>query len=340
MIENKLCDGPRATGALADGERGPRSMIPEGKRHPRAVLIAGPTASGKSALAVAIAAATGGLVVNADSMQIYRELRILTARPSPEEEAQAPHRLYGHVPAATSRSVGDWLDEAAAVLAEAEAAGRPAIFVGGTGLYFEALTRGLAEVPAIPPAVRAHWRERAARDGAEALHAELARRDGEGAARLRPSDTQRVTRALEVIEATGRSLAAWHDDPSPALLPPERAIRIVVEPERAELHRRIAIRFRAMVEVGAVEEAAAFAALGLSSDLPATRAIGVAALADAAAGRIGLDAAIERAIAETRQYAKRQSTWMRGRMADWRRFDPIAESDAAVAMAVAALGRA
>ncbi len=314
-------------------------MIPGGKRHPRAVLIAGPTASGKSALALAIAEATGGFVIDADSMQIYRELRILTARPSPEEEARAPHRLYGHVPAASARSVGDWLGEAAAALAEAEAADRPAIFVGGTGLYFEALTRGLAEVPAIAPEVRAHWRERAARDGAEALHAELAKRDAEGAARLRPSDTQRVTRALEVIEATGRPLAAWQADPSPALLAPEAALRIVVEPERAELHRRIAIRFRAMVEAGALEEAAAFAALGLPPDLPATRAIGVSALADAAAGRIGLDAAIDRAVAETRQYAKRQSTWMRGRMADWRRFDPIGEADAAAATAAAWLDR-
>lgn len=298
---------------------------------PRAVLIAGPTASGKSALALALAERLGGVVVNADSMQIYAGLRILTARPSPEEEARAPHRLYGHVDPARAFSVVDWLAEAEKVLAEIRAAGRVPIFVGGTGLYFEALTRGLAMVPDIAAEVRAHWRAEAERLGAAGLHAALTLRDPVMAERLRPSDTQRLTRALEVVEATGRSLAAWQAMPnSEPPVRPERATRIVLEPERAVLHARIAARFRQMVAQGAVEEAAAFAARGLAADRPATRAIGVAALAEVAAGRTSLAAGVERGIVETRQYAKRQSTWFRGRMGDWRRAETVAAAAAAV----------
>ncbi len=290
----------------------------------RAVLIAGPTASGKSALALALAERLDGVVIDADSMQIYEGLRILTARPSPEEEARAPHRLYGHVAPSRAFSVADWLDDVGPVLDEARAAGRVPIFVGGTGLYFEALTKGLAEVPEIPAEVRAHWRALAIEIGAAGLHGELAARDPVMAGRLRPSDTQRLTRALEVITATGRSLADWQDLPhSPPLVGPDTATRIVLEPPRAELHRRIAARFRLMIEAGAVEEAAAFTARGLDPVLPAMRAIGVAALAQVAAGRLSLEAGIERGIVETRQYAKRQSTWMRGRMADWERFEEV-----------------
>lgn len=287
---------------------------------PRAVLIAGPTASGKSALALDLARALDGVVINADSMQIYRDLCILTARPSPAEEAAAPHRLYGHVDPARPFSVADWLADAGAALAEAEAEGRVPIFVGGTGLYFEALTKGLAPVPEVPEEIRGFWRARAEAVGAAGLHRELAARDPVMAARLRPTDTQRLTRALEVIEATGRSLADWQAMAhSPALVAAEGAVRIVLEPARAVLHERIARRFEAMVADGAVAEAAAFAARGLSPAMPATRAIGVAALADVAAGRISLAQGIERGIVETRQYAKRQSTWFRGRMGDWAR---------------------
>ncbi|NLH81962.1 MAG: tRNA (adenosine(37)-N6)-dimethylallyltransferase MiaA, partial [Phyllobacteriaceae bacterium] len=284
---------------MSEGDAGP----------PRAVLIAGPTASGKSAVAIELARALDGVVINADSMQIYAGLRILTARPSAEEEATAPHRLYGHVDPARAFSVADWLADVAPVLGEVEAAGRVPIFVGGTGLYFEALTKGLAPVPEVADEVRGFWRARAAEVGAEGLHRELLARDPVMAARLRSTDTQRLTRALEVIEATGRSLAAWQAMPhSPALVPPETAARIVLEPERAVLHERIARRFEAMVAEGAVEEAAAFAARGLAAAMPASRAIGVAALADVAAGRRSLEEAIERGIVETRQYAKRQST--------------------------------
>jgi tRNA dimethylallyltransferase len=304
---------------------------------PSAVLIAGPTASGKSAAALQLAEALDGVVVNADSMQIYEGLRILTARPSAEEEARAPHRLYGYVDPGRAFSVADWLVDAGAALAGIRAAGKVAIVVGGTGLYFEALTKGLAPVPEIPGAVRAHWRTQAERLGAAGLHDELTRRDAAMAARLRPTDTQRITRALEVIEATGRSLADWqaaaHSAP---LVEPGRAIRIVLEPERAELHRRIAARFAAMVEQGAVEEAAAFVGRGLGPEMPAMRAIGVAALAEVAVGRTTLAAGIGRGIVETRQYAKRQSTWFRGRMADWMR----AETVEAAAETIRAGGRA
>ena len=291
---------------------------------PSAVLIAGPTASGKSALALRLAETLGGTVVNADSMQIYEGLRILTARPSSREEARAPHRLYGHVDPARPFSVADWLADAEGALAAVRAEGRVPIFVGGTGLYFEALTKGLAAVPEIPAEVRAHWRAEAGRLGAAGLHAELARRDPEMAGRLRPSDTQRLTRALEVIEATGRSLAVWQAAPhSRPLIEAEKAVRIVLEPERAELHRRIAARFEAMVAEGAIEEAAGFVARGLGPEMPAMRAIGVGCLTEVAAGRISLESGIARGIVETRQYAKRQSTWFRGRMGDWLRAETV-----------------
>lgn len=302
---------------------------------PSAVLIAGPTASGKSALALRLAARLDGVVINADSMQIYEGLRILTARPSAEEEAAAPHLLYGHVDPARPFSVADWLADAGEALARTRDEGRVPVVVGGTGLYFEALTKGLAPVPVIAEEIRAHWRARAEAVGAGELHRDLARLDPTMADRLRPSDTQRVTRALEVIEATGRSLADWQAAPhSPPLVSPESAVRIVLEPERRILHERIERRFRAMVAEGAVEEAAAFAARDLAPDLPATRAIGVAALAAVAAGRTSPEEGIARGVVETRQYAKRQSTWFRGRMGDWRRgaADDLAEA------AVAAFG--
>lgn len=300
----------------------PASRVGAGGRRPRAVLIAGPTASGKSALALRLAEALGGVIINADSMQIYEGLRILTARPSAEDEARVEHRLYGHVDPGRAFSVAEWLDEVAEVLIQVEESGRVPIVVGGTGLYFESLTKGLAPVPEIPQEIRLAWRAHAESHGAAALHAELSLRDPEMAARLRPTDTQRLTRALEVIEATGRSLAAWHGEPHSApLVAPDEAVGIVVEPERTVLHQRIAARFHQMVREGATEEAARFAARGLDPVLPATRAIGVSALACVAAGTMTPEEGIERGIVETRQYAKRQSTWMRGRMAGWIRMN-------------------
>lgn len=253
-------------------------------------------------------------------MQVYDGLRILTARPARAEEAKVPHRLYGHVDPAKGYSVAEWLGDVETSIQELQVQNRIPVFVGGTGLYFESLLNGLSPIPEIPQEIRDGWRAFAAERGAVGLHDALAARDPVMAERLRATDTQRMTRALEVFEATGRSLADWQAAPnSPGLVAAEDCVRIVLEPERAVLHERIARRFRAMVEEGAIEEAAAFVARGLSSDLPAMRAIGVGAMAAVASGDISLEDGIERGIVETRQYAKRQSTWFRGRMGDWLR---------------------
>jgi tRNA dimethylallyltransferase len=242
---------------------------------PQIVLIAGPTASGKSALALELAEKLGGVIVNADSMQVYRDLRIITARPSSEEERRLPHRLYGHIDAAENFSVGRWCEEAAAALAEAQRKAHPAIVVGGTGLYFNAFTRGLAAVPPIPANIREAVRARLASDGVAALHAELKWRDAAAAARLMPGDRARITRALEVVLATGRSLLDWHEQNKPASLDPARAVKIFLAPERDDLLRRIDARFDAMMAVGALEEVRTLAARKLAPDLPAMKAHGV-----------------------------------------------------------------
>ena len=227
---------------------------------PDIILIAGPTASGKSALALALAEKLGGVVINADSMQVYRDLFIITARPTPEEERRAPHVLYGHIDAAEDYSVGRWCADAAAALAAAQRQSRAAVLVGGTGLYFNALTRGLAAVPPIPKEIRDTVRARLATDGVAALHAELQSRDPAAAARLMPGDRARVTRALEVVLATGRSLLAWHEAGNPARLDPARAAKIFLMPDRDELLRRIDTRFDAMIAAGAIAEVRALAA--------------------------------------------------------------------------------
>src|SRR3954465_4408121 len=226
----------------------------------KAVLIAGPTASGKSALAFELAQKTGGIVINADSMQVYRELRIITARPTPAEEADVPHRLYGHVDAAVNFSAGAWVADAARVLAEARAQDRLPIFAGGSGLYFKALTRGLSAVPPIPPEVRDSVRARLERDGVETLHAELAKRDPASAERLKPRDRTRIARALEVVEATGRALPDWHREGLPPLLPRSEFVALFLAPERDQLYARIDARFETMLAAGALDEVAALAA--------------------------------------------------------------------------------
>ncbi len=290
----------------------------------RAVLIAGPTASGKSAAGLRLAEAAAGQgrsawIVNADSMQVYDALRILTARPGAAEEARAPHRLYGHVPAETRYSVGAWLTDVAAVLVAAGEAGALAIVVGGTGLYFKALTEGLAIMPPVDAGVRAHWLERLAADGAATLHAELATRDAVAAAAIRPGDSQRILRALEVIDATGRSLADWqHEQPAP-LLPACEAMRIVIEPDRETLYRRIEDRFDRMIEAGAMEEVRAVLVRKFEPQLPVMKAIGVGELAAVLRNEIPLEEGLARAKAATRRYAKRQSTWFRHQMRDWQR---------------------
>lgn len=280
-----------------------------------------------------LAAERGGVVINADAMQVYRDLRILTARPSAADEEAVPHVLFGYVDAAQAHSVAAWLAEAAGALREAREAGREAIVVGGTGLYLAALTEGLAPVPPVPADVRAHWRSRQDSEPSEALHAELARRDPAMADRLRPSDPQRVVRALEVIDGTGRSLAEWQGERAAPLVDPAAAVRIVLTPPRAFLRDTIARRFAVMMENGAEGEAAALAARGLPPDLPAMKAIGVRPLAAYAEGRLDRTAAVTQAITESRQYAKRQETWFRHRFADWAR-----APDAASAVVLAGEG--
>ncbi|HEY4406026.1 MAG TPA: tRNA (adenosine(37)-N6)-dimethylallyltransferase MiaA, partial [Xanthobacteraceae bacterium] len=239
------------------------------------MLIAGPTASGKSALALALAQKLGGIIVNADSMQVYRDLRVITARPTPDQEALAPHLLYGHVDAAVRYSVGAWCVDAAAALAAASRDARPAIVVGGTGLYFETLTKGLAAVPPISVDIRAAVRARLQAAGTLALHAELARADPVMAQRLMPGDRSRIARALEVVLATGRSLSDWHRDGMPPAVDAARTIKVFLDPERDELKRRIESRFAAMLAAGALDEVRALAARALDPALPAMKAHGV-----------------------------------------------------------------
>jgi tRNA dimethylallyltransferase len=287
---------------------------------PKAILIAGPTASGKSAAALDLAQRFGGIVINADSMQVYRELAVLTARPSQAEMQRAPHCLYGTVPASERYSVGRFLEDVAHALRDAKVEGRLPVFIGGTGLYFKALTEGLAQVPDVPPEIRAHWRGEAERIGTEGLHRALQARDPVMAARLRPSDPQRLLRALEVIDATSVSLAEWQGADAAAVLHPEGLLRIVIAPEREPLYAAIDARFDRMMEQGAIEEVRALLALGLDHALPAMRAHGVRELAAYLAGDSNLEAAVEKAKTESRRYAKRQMTWARRFMQDWQWF--------------------
>lgn len=278
---------------------------------PEALIIAGPTCSGKSALALDLARRLGGVVINADSMQVYAELRILTARPTPEEEALAPHRLYGVRPAAQAGTAAWWRAAALAEMAAARAAGRVPILCGGTGLYLAALTGGLAPIPPPGEAARAEARALLERVGPAALHARLASVDPATAARLRPSDPQRLARAWEVWRGTGRGLAAWQMQAGePA---PWRWRMVLLDPPRPALRRAIAGRFAAMVAAGACAEVAGLLARGLDPALPAMRAHGVPELAAHLRGEITLDEAARRAVLATGRYTKRQSTWFRHR---------------------------
>ncbi|PIT05530.1 tRNA delta(2)-isopentenylpyrophosphate transferase [Bradyrhizobium nitroreducens] len=282
-----------------------------------AVLIAGPTASGKSALALELALSAGGVVINADSMQVYRDLRIITARPTHDEEARAPHRLYGHVDAAVNFSAGAWVADAAKALDEAKAEGRLPIFIGGTGLYFKALTAGLSVVPPIPAEVREAVRTRLERNGPEALHAELARRDPRAAERLNLRDRPRIARALEVVEATGRSLLDWHREGQPPLLPNGSFRAVFLAPDRDALYARIDARFDAMLGAGALREVEHLAARHLDPLLPAMKAHGVPALIRHLRGELSLDEAATIGRADTRHYAKRQFTWFRHQLPEF-----------------------
>jgi tRNA dimethylallyltransferase len=283
-----------------------------------ALLLMGPTASGKSALALALAERIGGEIVNADSMQVYRDFRVLTARPSREDEAAAPHHLYGHVDAGELYSTGRWVDEAVAAIGAICARGKTPIVVGGTGLYFKALTQGLAVMPAIDVGLRTRLRQRAAREGAPALHAELAQRDPLTAARLEPNDAPRLLRALEVLETTGQSISALQADTKPALAR-EQWAGLALTPAREALYADINARFETMLAAGALDEVRAFAARGLDPALPAMKAHGAPALMAHLRGELSLADAAEIAKRDTRRYAKRQFTWIAGQMRDWPR---------------------
>ncbi len=304
-----------------------------------AILIAGPTASGKSALASAVAEKAGGVVINADSMQVYRNLRIVTARPSPEEEARVPHRLYGHVDAAVNYSVGAWLRDAQQALAQAEASASIPVFAGGTGLYFKALLNGLAAIPAIDPQIRTRLRERLSLEGVEPLHAELQARDPQTAARLMPRDRSRILRALEVLEATGRSIGDWHREGLPPALDADATVKIFLMPEREDLQRRIETRFAAMLDAGALEEVRALDARDLPDHLPAMKAHGVPWLRRHLRGEISLEQAAEGAVMDTRRYAKRQVTWFRNQMPGWTWVKPQEAMAAILAAAPAVMRR-
>ena len=280
-----------------------------------AVLIAGPTASGKSALALKLARERGGVIVNTDALQVYDGLRLITARPGPEDLAAAPHRLYGTVAPEQRFSTGDWARAVQLVLAEA--GDTPLIFAGGTGLYFDALTNGFAEVPQVSDAAVAQATAEVEGLDGTARGKLIAARDPVIAARLKAPDPQRVIRALAVLTATGRSLASFQDAPQVGLLSGYEIERMVLLPEREVLRTRIAQRFTLMLEQGAEAEVAAFLARGLDPSLPATKAIGLREIGDYQRGVIDRETMIEQAVTATRQYAKRQRTWFRNRMGDW-----------------------
>lgn len=298
------------------------------------MLIAGPTASGKSALAVAIAQRLGGTVVNADSMQVYRDLRVLSARPDTAEEASVPHRLYGHIDGTVNYSAARYAQDVAPLLAELEGAGSLPVLVGGTGLYFKALTEGLSPMPPVPDDVRSEFRSRVEGLETALLHAELAERDPEMAGRLRPSDRLRIMRALEVVLATGRSLASFQGERQPGPLAQGRLLRLFVMPEREEVRTRIDRRFEAMMAQGALDEVAALRERRLDPLLPVMRAHGVPGLIAHLDGTISLADAVARGQADTRAYVKRQVTWFRHQMAGWQAVAP----EAALALALEELG--
>jgi tRNA dimethylallyltransferase len=291
------------------------------------VLIAGPTASGKSALALALARATGATIVNADSMQVYGDLRVLTARPSADEEGQVPHRLYGHVDGAVNYSVGRYREDAGRLIEQAQAAGERLIFVGGTGLYFKALLEGLSRIPPVPEAIREMVRADSDGRATPDLHARLAGQDPETAAMLRPHDRLRILRALEVLAATGRPLSSFRGDKQAGPLAGTDARKIFLAPDRALLRARIDRRFEAMVAQGALEEVRALGRRDLDPALPVMRAHGVPALLAHLRSEMTLEEAVAVGQGDTRRYAKRQFTWFRHQMPGWTWLDP-ADGDA------------
>ncbi|MEM6665106.1 MAG: tRNA (adenosine(37)-N6)-dimethylallyltransferase MiaA [Pseudomonadota bacterium] len=284
---------------------------------PLCVLIAGPTASGKSALALDLAEHLGGEIINADSMQVYADLHVLSARPAVEDLRRCRHWHYGDVDGADAWSVGRWLVRVKAALADIHARGRIPIFVGGTGLYFRGLTEGISPIPDIPPEIRNGWRARMEREGPHRLHGLLARADPAAAEAILKSDAQRILRALEVCDATGVRMSEWRTRKGIPLVQPNNALRVFLDPDRCWLYARINRRFDIMVDNGALGEVEALTARGLSSELPVMRAHGVPHLRAYLAGKMDILNAAERTKADTRHYAKRQKTWFRNQMDGW-----------------------
>lgn len=275
------------------------------------LIVAGPTGSGKSALALDVARAFGGVVINADSAQVYRELHVLTARPSSDDEARAPHRLYGVLSAAERCSAGGWLAMADAAIGEARSAGRLPVVVGGTGLYLKVLTQGLAPVPPVPAEVRAEAIALWAKLGGEGFRAMLAKRDAQAAAKLPAGDRQRLLRAWEVVQATDRSLSEWQKAAGEGKKPESSAATLVLSPPRESLYPALDVRFLRMLERGALREVEALVAMHLDPSLPAMKAVGVRELAAHLRGETTLERATAAAQQATRRFAKRQMTWLR-----------------------------
>lgn len=293
---------------------------PKPGRVKNAILIAGPTASGKSALALELAAKHHGAIVNVDSMQVYSGLCILTARPGEADLAKAPHHLYGHVDPAQDYSTGAWLRHVKALVDEGHLAGRKPIFVGGTGLYFRALTEGLSAMPVVPKSVRERWNDRLIEEGAVRLHEVLMRRDPQAAMRIGTTDSQRIVRALEVLEASGRSILDWQGTRDGPLVDLATAEALVLDVPRPVLVERIDRRFDRMVEQGALDEVSRLLARGIADDRPAMKAIGVREFRAVLENRMPVEAAVARAKTATHQYAKRQATWFRHQFGSrWRR---------------------
>lgn len=293
-----------------------KATDPASETGPTPLLIAGPTASGKSAVALHLAERFDGVIINADSMQVYDVLQVITARPDAAELARAPHRLYGHIAPDTAYSVGRWQSEALAEIAAAQAAGKRPIIIGGTGMYFTRLTTGLVEVPPVDEAVQAAQRDKLAQLGLPALYDELTTHDPDLAARLAPGDTQRILRGLEVVHGTAKPLSVWQAEKT---APPLSSYHgVVLMPERQWLYQRCNDRFQLMLQAGALAEVEALLALKVPDTRPVMKAHGVPEMRAYLEGALSLEAATARAQQVTRRYAKRQMTWYRNQMADWR----------------------
>ncbi|MEM7619795.1 MAG: tRNA (adenosine(37)-N6)-dimethylallyltransferase MiaA [Pseudomonadota bacterium] len=282
-----------------------------------AILIAGPTASGKSAFALELAEKHNGIIVNTDSMQVYRDLQVLTSRPTQQDMEHIPHTLYGIIPGSQAYSAGQWITDVKEVLAKYRNTNQIPIFTGGTGLYFSALLKGLSPIPDIPQEIRDKWRQQALTQDSASLHQILAEQDPVMSHQLRPSDTQRIVRALEVFDATGQSLAKWQKKAGTPLLQEDKTMRYVIIPERDEIYHKCNIRFDLMIAEGALDEVAALHSMHLDAGLPIMRAVGVPPLIAYLEKKISLDEAVERAKRDTRRYAKRQITWLKSNMITW-----------------------